>query len=120
MNDGSELRLQYANSLVAGSALVGLWPRCTAWLIRLALEHALNDLWAASHPEIAGCPMRVQLLTLGVAVDAYTQHRISELWGTLSRAGHHHHYELSPTIAELRGWLIEARTLVTRLQKAGH
>lgn len=61
--------------------------------------------------------MRAQLLALRVVVDVDTQYRIGELWGALSRAGHHHH-ELSPTAAELRGWWVEAQTLVTRLDEA--
>ncbi|MGH3847141.1 MAG: hypothetical protein ACRDS0_37830 [Pseudonocardiaceae bacterium] len=118
MNEGSHLRLKYAGLLLTGSEFAGLWPRCTAWLIRLALEHALDHLWATSHPGVAECPMRSQLLVLRVVVDIDTQYQISELWGALSRAGHHHHYELSPTAAELRGWLVEAQTLVTRLDEA--
>lgn len=118
MNDRVHLRLRYADAVLTGNDITGVWPRCTAWLIRLALEHAMNQLWTASHPEMAQCPMRAQLLTLGAVVDTDTQHRVSELWRTLSRAGHHHHYELSPTTAELRRWLAEARILVTRLENA--
>ncbi|MGH4015687.1 MAG: hypothetical protein ACRDSL_17540 [Pseudonocardiaceae bacterium] len=102
MNSIARRRLDYADALLTGSELAGLWPRCTTWLIRLALEHALNQLWAATHPAIADCTRRAQLLALGAVVDADTQHRVHESWTTLSRAGHHHHYELAPTAAELQ------------------
>ena len=32
-------------------------------------------------------------------------HRAAQLWSTLSRAGHHRHYELAPLVTELRAWL---------------
>ena len=42
----------------------GRWPRACAWLIRLALEKALDQYWARILPEAALCPMRPQLLLL--------------------------------------------------------
>ncbi|MFY9806778.1 MAG: hypothetical protein WAK86_05870 [Pseudonocardiaceae bacterium] len=118
MNAGARLRLDHAERLLTGADLAGVWPRCTAWLLRLALEHALAHLWMSRYPEVNSCPMRAQLLALTKVVDTDTQHRASELWQTLSRAGHHHHYELSPTAAELRTWLAEARVIVTQLDNA--
>jgi hypothetical protein len=115
VNAGARLRLDHAEQLLTGSDLVGVWPRCTAWLLRLSVEHALAQLWASRYPAVNKCSMRAQLLALTKVVDTDTQHRVSELWQILSHAGHHHHYELSPTVAELRTWLTEARLLVTRL-----
>jgi len=42
----------------------GRWPRACAWLIRLALEQSLDDLWATRLPQAAACGMRPQLLLL--------------------------------------------------------
>jgi hypothetical protein len=89
----------------------GCWPRACAWLIRLALEQALDDYWARVLPEAAKCGMRAQLLLLPSYVDTGTAERAREAWGGLARAAHHHAYELAPTAAELRGW----HALVTQL-----
>lgn len=51
-------------------------------------------------------------------VDERVGRDYGELWATLSRAAHHHAYELAPTSAELRGWLDDATDVVTRLAAA--
>jgi hypothetical protein len=81
----------------------------------LAPNNLTAPLWVTSHPGVAECPMQAQLLALRMVVDVDTQYRIGELWGALSPAGHHH--GLSPTAAELRGWLVETQTLVTHLDE---
>ncbi|GAA1256242.1 hypothetical protein GCM10009609_19240 [Pseudonocardia aurantiaca] len=115
MNDGTQVRLDQTEKLLDARSLRGTWPRWAVWLIRLAVEHELDALWARRSPEVVGCSRRAQLLALGVVLDSETQHRVAELWNTLSRAAHHHHYELAPTAAELRGWLDEARLLCAHL-----
>jgi hypothetical protein len=112
------MRLDQAQGMLHGNSLGGVWPRCAVWLVRLALEHALDALWERSRPELAECTRRSQLLALGVVVDIHIQQRTTELWNTLSRAAHHHHYELAPTVFELRGWLDDARTICSRLTDA--
>ncbi len=82
----------------------GAWPRACTWLIRLALEHALDDFWQRRRPEVVDVSRRAQLLALTRTVDADLGRRCTQLWHALSRAAHHHAYELSPTSAELRGW----------------
>jgi hypothetical protein len=89
----------------------GRWPRACAWLIRLALEQALDDYWARVLPEAAKCGMRAQLLLLPSYAGTAIAERAREAWGGLARAAHHHAYELAPTAAELRGW----HALVTQL-----
>ncbi|WP_300011100.1 hypothetical protein [Pseudonocardia sp.] len=115
---GARLRLEHAERLLDGPMLAGVWPRCAVWLIRLALEHSLDALWLARSPEVRRCSKRSQLLALGVVLDQATQYRVVQLWSALSRAGHHHHYDLAPTVAELRGWLAETSDIVTRLDVA--
>jgi hypothetical protein len=82
----------------------GRWPRACAWLVRLALERALDEYWGRILPEAALCPMRPQLLLLRSYADASIADGARDAWTGLSRAGHHHAYELAPTAAELRGW----------------
>ncbi len=99
-------RLAVADRLLQDPGLMapGVWPRACTWLIRLALEHAVDDFWAARRPEVAEASRRAQLLTLTRTVDADLGRRGTELWHVLSRAAHHHAYELAPTATELREW----------------
>ena len=103
---GPRLRLVVADRFLRTPDLVedGAWPRACTWLIRLALEHAMDDFWRRHRPELAAVSRRAQLLTLTRTVDADLGRRCTQLWYALNRAAHHHAYELSPTSAELRGW----------------
>lgn len=116
MNPAVRLRLEYAETLLGDARATG-WPRCAAWLIRLALEHALNGVWANRYPELVEANKRTQLLALAVVADEAIHQQTVQLWSRLSRAGHHHHYELAPTAAELRDWLDEVRALAVLLDK---
>ena len=99
-------RLVVAHQLLHNPELIedGAWPRACTWLIRLALEHALDDYWQRRRPEVAAVSRRAQLLTLARTVDPTLGQRCTQLWHTLSRAAHHHAYELSPTYIELCRW----------------
>lgn len=111
-------RLAVADRILAEPELVenGAWPRTCTWLIRLALEHGLDDFWAAQNPAIAQVgSRRAQLLTLTRTVDSDLGFRATELWHTLSRAAHHHAYELAPTGTELRSWHSDVTELVVTL-----
>jgi hypothetical protein len=100
--------LNEADQLLARSTADtrGCWPRACAWLIRLALEETLDQYWARILPEAALCPMRPQLLLLPSCAGTSTAERARDAWTGLSRAAHHHAYELAPTAAELRGILL--------------
>jgi hypothetical protein len=93
----------------------GRWPRACAWLIRLALEQALDDYWARVLPEAASCGMRAQLLLLPAYAGGDIAQRAREAWTGLAQAGHHHAYDLAPTAAELRGWHSLVSQLATDL-----
>lgn len=111
-------RLAVADRVLAEPELVedGAWPRVCTWLIRLALEHGLDDFWAFQNPAMAEVTSRrAQLLTLTRTVDADLGSRATELWHTLSRAAHHHAYELAPTGPELRSWHTDVTRLVSAL-----
>src|SRR6476661_8259920 len=75
----------------------GRWPRACAWLIRMALEKALDDYWARVLPAAAGCGMRPQLLLLPRYADSTTAAEARDAWLGLARATHHHAYDLAPT-----------------------
>ncbi|MDT7618358.1 MAG: hypothetical protein QOF00_5805 [Pseudonocardiales bacterium] len=99
-------RLAVADRILRAPDLVeaGTWPRACTWLIRLALEHAVDDYWTTHRPEVGTASRRAQLLALTRTVDPELGRRGTELWHQLSRAAHHHAYELAPTAAELREW----------------
>ncbi|WP_280232679.1 hypothetical protein [Nocardia cyriacigeorgica] len=93
----------------------GLWSRATAWILRIALEQVVDELWARVAPELARCPMRAQLLALRTFAGPLTAARIATLWSALSYATHHHDYELAPGATELRRWREETARIAAEL-----
>ena len=77
--------------------------------IRLALEHALNGVWTRRYAELVDANKRTQLLALAVVAEEADHQKATQLWSRSAAQGHHHHYELAPTAAELRIWLGEVR-----------
>lgn len=110
-------RLAFADRMLREPELVerAVWPQACTWLIRLAVEHAIDAYWVRNVPGMnATRNRRAQLIVLrhrepelGPAAD--------ELWSRLSGAAHHHAYELAPTAGELRAWHGEAARLVAGL-----
>ena len=98
----------------------GIWPRATALLARQALESALDDLWLLRAPGVESCSVRAQLLCLPFYLggDIVLAERVSYAWAGLSRACHHHPYELPPTSVELLGWLATVDELVAKVDAA--
>lgn len=78
-------------------------PRTAALLARCALEEWLDEKsesWASStypHPTTAS-----KLIALEVLGKGETGSRARRLWNSLSRAVHHHAYELQPSSIEVR------------------
>lgn len=97
----------------ADEETAGLWPRAAAILTRQALEVTLGYLWTARAPGAEDAPMRAQLAALPVVLrDADLAGRVSYAWWALTRACHHHHYELPPTLGELETAARTVRDLV--------
>ena len=120
-----------AQILAAADALAGPghsgrphgWPRVVAVLARHAIEEALRDYWALREPGMEGCTWHAQLLCL----TAYLSNRelareAAAAWTDLSRACHHHPYELAPTATEFRALLDIARRFAAEVarQAASH
>lgn len=92
---------QLLTSVVRGTR--GAWPRACAWLLRLALEAAMDDYWLRVKPEISALRARSpQFLVLHRYAGRQIAARAGYAWWALSRAGHHHCYELGLTATELR------------------
>ena len=93
----------------------GLWPRASALLGCRALEATVHRLWDRRALDLQGCPMRVQLICLRTYLgDADLAARTGHAWAALSRACHHHAYELAPTAAELQGWFSVVEELIQK------
>ncbi|MDI5936674.1 MULTISPECIES: hypothetical protein [unclassified Micromonospora] len=94
----------------------GAWPRACAWLLRHELEAAMDRYWARICPEIGLTrAQRPKLLLLAHYAGPELGHRAGYLWWALSRAGHHHSYELGVTAAELTRLRTDLLDLVTLL-----
>ena len=93
------------------------WQRGCACLTRLALEQGLCRYWEREAPTVARSPMRHQLLALPAFVDEATALLARTAWHGLSRAMHHHAYELAPTHAELDSWHRDVAALLDRLAR---
>jgi hypothetical protein len=97
----------------ADPATAGLWPRASALLALQALEASLLHLWESRALDLQGCSMRTQLICLrSYLEDARLAARTGHAWSALSRACHHHAYELAPTAAELQSWFSVVGELV--------
>jgi hypothetical protein len=109
--------LELADGLLrrADSATAGLWPRASAILALQALESSLLRLWERRSLDFKACSMRTQLICLrSYLEDATLAARAGHAWSALSRACHHHPYELGPTAGELRSWFSVVGELVQK------
>ena len=113
-----ELLLQHAKEILEGAPQASpRRNRITAFMIRQALEaevgarceHLVSRI---DHP----VRMRSRLLVLHALAPSDVAVKIEYAWNALSRACHHHAYELAPTVFELRHLhslvtdLVESRT----------
>ncbi len=90
----------------------GIWPRAAAHLCRQSLEATLQEFWKARLPGLENMSMRAQLTCLSTYLDDDAlAGRVAYTWSALSRACHHHTYELAPTGVELDGWMDTVRDL---------
>ena len=113
--------------LSAASALIdrsggpetgGVWPRAAVFLARQALEVTLKTYWSAVAPGVEECPERAQLLCLGRYLsDPPLAGRAHQVWAALSRASHHHPYDLSPTRDELHTWCETVAEVIERTER---
>jgi len=101
----------------AEPATAGLWPRVSALLALQALETSLDRLWERRTLDLRGCSMRTQLICLrSYLEDPKLAARAGHAWSALSRASHHHAYELAPTAAELQAWFSVVEELIDSVE----
>ena len=104
----TQATLQLARDLLsrADPATAGLWPRAAALLIRQALEEAVDAYWTQRQVPLESVSTHTQLVCLRMmTADAVLPGQLHSTWGALSRACHHHPYELAPTVEELAAWI---------------
>jgi hypothetical protein len=98
-----EALLAEAQRLLDGEHDLDCWPIATAILLRCALEISVERHLVARGDVTAGASMRSQLLALAARRgDDDLAAAAAIAWSDLSRAVHHHAYEVAPTVGELR------------------
>jgi cytochrome c5 len=86
-------------------ALAGVRERAAALLARQALEGSVRATLRRRAPGAERASASAQLLCLATYAPDAAAADARYLWGVLSRACHHHPYELAPTRDELADWL---------------
>lgn len=117
---GARSLIVHARQLLAHAepSITGLRQRAAALLTRQALELAVGAALARRAPGTERVSARAQLLCLTSFVAAETAEEATFLWTVLSRACHHHPYELAPTWDELSTWLTQTEAVIGRLAPA--
>lgn len=105
--------LEYADQVLDGQIALGpRAARTAALLARLALEDWLNEqsaAWCATGQKPP--TMTSKLVVLSRVKGAEVGERARRVWHALSRAVHHHAYELQPSPAEVRHLVGQVRDL---------
>jgi hypothetical protein len=108
--------LGYARRLLEEEPVTGQNARLAAVLARQALESVVEARCAAVGEGVVHASMKVRLIVLyALAPNDESVRTLDYAWGRLSQACHHHAYELSPTVTEVRtlcesvaGFLVDA------------
>lgn len=88
-------------------------PRAAAILARQALEDAVRGLCASARADVGHARTRSQLIVLRALLGDTVADLAEAAWLGLSRACHHHAYELTPTWAEIKHLIELVDRLVT-------
>ena len=104
--------LQQASEVLNGAG--GHSNRMACWIARAALEAAVDNLLGARQCSAPDATMRSKLTVLQVACgpDEVIAARANYAWTGLSRACHHHAFELAPTASEVHHLIYLVGTLV--------
>jgi hypothetical protein len=117
MTDRAEL-LGYAEQVLDGTVSLGVrGPRTAALLARRAFEDWLDEVsgsWLTQVVWDRTPTTSSKLVALGALQGMELGERAKRLWHSLSRAVHHHAYELQPSVAEVRQLVGHVRALDAR------
>jgi len=115
-------RLDVAERLLerSGGALVGLWPRACAVLVRQALEGAVDRVLREEVPGSQAANWRVKFLCLGRAIgDERKARELAYVWGRLSEVLHRGGGAMGASEVQLRGWVERVRGVVEPVVSRG-
>ena len=106
--------LKQASAVLADPS--GYSNRAACWIARAALECAVDDLLAVRARGAPDATMRSKLAVLQVACEHEMEIAASAeyAWNHLSRACHHHAFELTPAISEVHHMIVLVSSLVGR------
>jgi hypothetical protein len=91
-----------------------IWPRAAALLARQALEQGIDAYWRSKGMRLDALGTRPQLICLQAYLpDRELAARANDAWSNLTRACHHHPYDLPASPAELQGWLTTVEETLT-------
>lgn len=116
-----ELLAQADELLQADAATAGSWwPRAVAFSLRAALEAELDLYWRRRGDGVQRASRKAQLIVLRAQDYAGPDvgRRVAAAWYELTRACHHHAYELAPTAAELRSLYVTVEQARNDLRQA--
>lgn len=113
MTERTEL-LGYADEVLEGTIALGARAaRTAALLARLALEDWLDEASASWSSCVGDKPPTTnsKLIVLSRKRGPEVGEQARRVWQSLSRAVHHHAYELQPSAAEVRHLIAQVREL---------
>lgn len=114
MNSQTDL-VTYAEQVLDGTVELGArGPRTAALLARRAFEEWLDEISAWWSTEVGSDrpPTTMsKLVALEILLGREVSERAKRAWHGLSRAVHHHAYELQPSVGEVRMLVHEVRAV---------
>ena len=125
-NDSAVIMSNIENirSLLGGSPnSKGVWLRAVAFLTRGVLEREMDRLWRVEFGGTRRTNRQTPFACLKqlardghIDLDPVMAEDIHSAWAALSRACHHHEYDLTPTVSELELWIGQVEQLVEHLK----
>lgn len=96
--------LGYSRRLLDEEPVTGQNARLAAVLARQALEMIVDRRCIDIEPGVEDATLKTRLIVLyALAPEDESVRKLDYAWIRLSSACHHHAYELSPTVTEIRG-----------------
>jgi hypothetical protein len=95
-----------------GAPQSSLYPMAAALLARQALEARVQSEWRGDEVSLALTSMTNQCHALRQLRDPAIAGRVFDTWSSLSRACHHHPYDLSPSPDEMKTLISDVRLLL--------
>ncbi|GAA5038777.1 hypothetical protein [Actinopolymorpha pittospori] len=118
--------LDHARAVLAGGTVMpkGRATRAAALLARQALEETVQTLCAGAGANLQRATMRSRLISIRFLLDRDRADELADLaesaWAGLSGACHHHAFELTPTVGEVRQLIAHVEALCSYADATSH